>query len=313
MTTKRLLRLQVRVAVYVAVIAALFLVRGGMDWDRLLSRVPSTATPDSTLSLTGIDLAPELVDRILAHYRRDYPRVRITAAGGGTNRALEELANRRTDVAFLARPPSPDEQRLFRSAGGDTALWFPIALGGIAFLQARNSSDSLTVEEIRSFLGDEAGPRFDRLYAPDPNLGLWDAFLGVLSVFPPGTPPPVVFLESEHAVIESVRGDPRSLGLASSLSLPEDLEPLGVRTVAVRSGAGAWAFPTYHAVGSGDYPLRHHLLVSCRGNGGIQGAKFVTHLTSARGQRQVERAGFLPARRVLREIVLTRNAPGESE
>ena len=39
---------------------------------------------------------------------------------------------------------------------------------------------------------------------------------------------------------------------------------------------------------------------------------FVTYLTSDRGQRQIERAGILPARQTLREIVLTRGPIGKT-
>jgi hypothetical protein len=61
---------------------------------------------------------------------------------------------------------------------------------------------------------------------------------------------------------------------------------------------------------TGDYPLHHKLYVACRATGGIEGTKFVTHLASDRGQRQVRRAGAVPARNVAREIVITRDPPG---
>jgi len=40
---------------------------------------------------------------------------------------------------------------------------------------------------------------------------------------------------------------------------------------------------------------------------------FVTHLFSGRGQRTVKRLGFLPAREVAREIVLTTDPIGTSK
>ena len=58
----------------------------------------------------------------------------------------------------------------------------------------------------------------------------------------------------------------------------------------------AAAAPSYENLAVGAYPLHHVLYAACRGNGSLEGAKFVTHLASARGLRQVERAGVLPAR-----------------
>ena len=66
------------------------------------------------------------------------------------------------------------------------------------------------------------------------------------------------------------------------------------------------------AVARGDYPLYHYLYVACRPHESIRGTMFVTHLTSDRGQRQVERAGYLPARHPMREIALTTHPLGKT-
>jgi ABC-type phosphate transport system substrate-binding protein len=79
--------------------------------------------------------------------------------------------------------------------------------------------------------------------------------------------------------------------------------------VAPDSEGAAAARPTHEAIAAGSYPLWHHLHVACRPGGGIEGDKFVTHLTSARGQRQVERSGYLPSRQVPREVILSTTPP----
>ena len=70
--------------------------------------------------------------------------------------------------------------------------------------------------------------------------------------------------------------------------------------------------PGYEKIGYGEYPLFHYLYAACLANGSVRGAMFVTYLTSDRGQRQVERAGFLPARQTSRRIVITRHPLGSS-
>ena len=303
-----------RVTVYIAVLATLFLLRGRLGMDRLLPSFPGAADSTQTLRVAGAALAPALLEQLLASYRRDYPALDIRAAGGGTAHALEELIHGRADVAFLCRAPSIEEQDLFRAVDRDTALWFPVALGGIVVLAGADAAaDSLSLEELRALATGSPTARFDRLFVADPNLGLWDAARSQLGIASMEQPRQVIFLENEAAVLGAVAADPRAAGLASSLSLPRDLASLGTRALALRpDAAGPAADPGYEEIAYGEYPLHHHLLAACRARGSIQGTMFVTHLTSDRGQRQVERAGFLPARQTLREVVITRDPIGKT-
>ncbi|MBU0742966.1 hypothetical protein KJ554_11515, partial [bacterium] len=121
-----------------------------------------------------------------------------------------------------------------------------------------------------------------------------------------------VFLPDAAAVRAAVRDGGGALGLASTLTLPDDLDAAGVTTLAWRQeDAAETAAPTREAIADGSYGLHHRLYAACRAGGGLQAAKFLTHLASGRGQRQIERAGYLPDSRVLREIILTRKPVGE--
>ncbi len=305
--------LPARLAVYLAVIAALFLWRGGGDLRRVLSAAAGGAPADTTLAVAGGDLAPDLVARVLTGYRRDYPRLAIRVDGGGTAQALEALLDGRADVALLNRPPSPAEQALFARATGDSAVWYPFALGGIALVAAAAGPDSaaVTPARLRACLEGGACPG-GRLWLPDPNGGLAEALARALGL-PRGaaeSAPGVVFLADEAAVLAATAAAPGTLGAVGALTLPADLAARGLRLAAVRPNAGGpAATPGPEELATGAYPLHHYLYAACRRDGGIQGAKFVTHLTSDRGQRQIESAGWLPARRVLREIRLTRRPP----
>jgi ABC-type phosphate transport system substrate-binding protein len=301
---------QARLLVYLMIVAGLFLVRGRVRWESLFPG--SSPGAGDTLVVAGRDLAPGLVDRLVAFYQRDYPRLTIVVGGGGTNRALEDLINRQADVAFLVRPPRAEEQRLFRSADGDTVLWFSVALGGIAFLAEESSRPArLTEQDLDKLARGEAPPGFPRVYVPDPNRGLWDALQA--SRGSPARDPQagsgIVFLKDEAEILAALRADPGALGVASTLALPEPL-PSGVVMVRVGDASGKAVLPTYENIGLGEYPVTHALYASCRNRGDIQGAKFVTHLTGARGQRQIEKAGCVPALLYLREVVLTTHPMG---
>ncbi|MBE0564525.1 MAG: substrate-binding domain-containing protein, partial [Krumholzibacteria bacterium] len=180
MASKRRTWFLVRLAVYVAVIVGILLVRGGLDWRSALRPLRGAPTGDTAgeavVTVSGRDLAPELLDRLLAFYLQDYPQAQLVAAGGGTYHALEDLANGRADVALLYRRPTAAEQDLLRATAGDTALVFPVAVAAAVLLAgARTTADGLTLDELRAALAGTGPAPGVRFYAPDPNDGLWDA------------------------------------------------------------------------------------------------------------------------------------------
>jgi ABC-type phosphate transport system substrate-binding protein len=303
------------VIIYVLVVIALLLVRGGLHWGKLTERLNPRETAMKTLSVAGLDLAPRLIPRLLGHYRRDYPELSIELESGGSAQALEALANRRADLAFLSRPPTADEQARIHAARGDTALWYPVALGAVVVLRNPAAAvESLDVSALEALATARPDSPFDRLYVPDPNTGLWAAFrerLGLPPADAPARGTDVVFLADEAQVLRAVAAEPRALGLGSSLSLPRDLDSLGVARMAVRTDTTRAALPTYEAIGYGEYPLYHYLYAACLSSASISGNMFLSYLVSARGQRQVEREGWLPAKRPLREVVLTTDPVGK--
>lgn len=314
MPTRRQTRLLIRLLLYVAVIVVIFLKRDDLSLGTLRERITGPRAADSALVISGRDLAPALIDRLAARYAQEYPQLAVEVKGGGTNQALEDLINRRADAAFLFRAPTPAEQDLFRQAHGDTAVVVPVAVGALLWLTgAGAAADTATADDLRARLtGSPAG----LFYAPDPNEGSWPAALAALGLAedPGQAGAGAVFLADAATVLAAVAARPRAEGLVSSLNAPLDTEagrepggPDGVKAMRLKAGPGARpAAPTYENLATGDYPLHHFLYVACRPGGDIQGGKFVTHLASARGLRQVERAGVLPARQVLREIYLSR-------
>ncbi len=293
----------VRLALYAAVAGGILLFR---VIPSLRAKAPAPAFPvlDTTLEISGTSLAPDLVAKLSEEYRLEYPKVEVTLREGSTTQALEDIVNRRTDVAFLARAPKEEEMRAIQAIG-DTVTTFAVATGGIAILTSSASEQGpLSVDELRAILRGEGGAR--RIVVPDPNRGLWDELAARLGLDPDSLPPAVHWVGDERAVIEAVAGDRDALGIASTLVLPEDLEPDGARAVPIRKAASGEAFTANkQEVATGEYPLFHYLYVSCRPGSGALASGFVTFLFSGRGQRLVSRAGYLPARDVPRPIQLT--------
>jgi phosphate transport system substrate-binding protein len=277
---------------------------------------PGSLSRSNSLVIAGVDNAPDLAPRIVAEYHRLYPKVELRTVSGGTNRALEDLVNRKADVAFLSRPLSPGENQMVRSLG-DTVLAFPVATAGIMLLAAKSSPvESVSVDDLRDLiLGKRAawtgseGTAVVRLYAPDPDLGLWPAVLTQLSL-PDSVPANVVWLASEREVADAVVRDPSAFGLVSTLTSPP-ADSAGWRTIRLvgKSGTPA-ADPSPNEIATGEYPLYHHLYVACLKQGGALASGFVTMMEGQHGQVFVRREGFIPARDVAREIQLANRPVG---
>jgi len=318
--------LRYRVIIYTVVAVGVFMYRNHIDWNRLTAPFRDLRQGEPTLVLAGRDLAPGLVDILVDHYRRDYPGLEIRTLPGGTNQALEDLVNRRADVAFLSRPPTPAEQDLFRQVDTDTAIVEPVGVGGILVLAGSETipkdSMGLTVEHLSGLMAGDTQGFCERFYAADPNLGHWAATAKLVGRAPdPVDEAKVIYLADDREVARAVANDPRSLGMVVSFYLsaaPQRTLPVGEDSAAgprivplAGLPDGKETDPTYENVATGAYPLFVSLFVACRTNGPIQGGKFLTHLASGRGQRQIERAGCIPAKQVLREVILTTEALGE--
>jgi len=307
------LRPLIRVMIYVLVIVVLFAMRDRLNVRGLVQRLTAPTAADTTLVIAGSTLAPTLVDRMVAVYHTEYPKLAIRVGGGQTTAALEELVNKRADTVFLSRPPLPSEQKIFAKATGDTALWYPIALGAILVVAGAGARDTtVALADLRTLASGKPAAGYRKLYVPDPNSGLWDAFLAKADLPPAGDTAPagVVFLKDDATVADAVHADASGLGLASSFALPDGPGKHGARALWVRTDKGPRPMaPDPEDIASGDYPLWSYLYVGCRPAGGAQAAKFVTYLTSSHGQRQIEHTEFLPVQQVMREIYLNRS-PG---
>ena len=299
---------------YLLAVAAILIIRSGGDSTWRLpfgSKTGSSSLGTGTLPISGLDVAPDLIRELTTDYGQEYPEQHIDLQKGGTNQALEALINHQSEVAFQLRPPSPAEQALFRKVDGDTVLWYPIALGALVLVQAEGTTrDPVSIAELRSFIMEGKNAGFEHLYVPDPNLGVWDAFLDLLRI-PRGQEPDVdriVFLKDEAQTLKAVREDAQGIAVLTSF-MPAGAT--GVDSLAVESETGH-ALPTRDAILTGKYPFYHYVYASCRKNGSAQAAMFLTYLTSNRGQRHVERAGFLPTREIQRLIYVTRNPIGRT-
>ena len=301
-----------RLGIYAAVVTGLVLFRVVPSLRSRLPQGPLFAKVDTTLAIAGTGVAPELIGALVAEYRAEYPSAHVDAKAGGTTQALEDLLNRKCEVAFLSRLPTEQEWRVIREAG-DSVDAYPVATGGIAVLAGESSRfEEMTLDDLRRIFGTQPPQAGDplRVYVPEPNRGLWGAAVEQLHLTGE-IPKSLTWVAEESDVVDAVSKDAASIGLASTLALPQDFEGRGARFVGIRSSDGGAVFTANkHDVATGDYPLYHHLYVSCRPRCGALASGFITYLFGGRGQRLVSRSGYLPAREVPRLIRLV-DWPGQ--
>jgi ABC-type phosphate transport system substrate-binding protein len=306
-----------RYVLYVLVVLALLVFRVIPTLRSRLAPVrPGSAGGRDELVVCGLDTAPELIARIAAFYRGLYPEAGLATRPGGTVTALEDLLNRRADVAFISRPPSALEDSVIRSAG-DSLLLFPVALGGTLVLAPEASGlESLSVAGLKELLSGRrpaelprGAPAPQRVYVPDPGLGLWGAVARQLGL-PEIAPATVLWLQTEPEVAAAVAADPASIGLASSLVVDPEAVP-GCRLVRLTGARPELAAdPTSDGIAGGEYPLYHHLYAACRVGAGARAAGFASFVHGEAGQTLIRREGFLPAREIAREIQLAQRPVG---
>jgi phosphate transport system substrate-binding protein len=274
------------------------------------------ASASTGLTISGLDTAPELIPKLVSFYQALYPKLRLETRPGGTIRAVEDLLNRRADVAFLSRPLAAAEDSVVRAVH-DSLLIFPVALSGTLVLANRAAAiDSLSVGALRRVLAGGRPDRFGlagsgpvRVFVPDPALGLWGAVTEQLGI-PDVAAANVGWVADDRAVARAVAGDAGALGLVSSLALDSTGAP-GCRAVRVTAEPGtAAATPSGDAISGGDYPLYHRLYVACHARDGAAAFGFVSYMYGEQGQALVRQVGFLPAREIAREIQLAQRPVG---
>jgi ABC-type phosphate transport system substrate-binding protein len=298
--------LRMRIWLYVVIVLVILGYRLSPSFRRLFSGSQPPPATHKMLILAGLNLAPALIPRLAEGFRATYPKQDIRILGGGTKQALEALANSEADVAFLNRVPTPEERKAMAPAV-DSVCNYSVALGGIAVLSAAiGGPDSLTMSDLKAWFHGEPAAKATRpthFYVPDPNLGLWSALLIQFGLGEDATVSGVVFLADEEAVARAAAAEPSGLGFASTFSLLQDLERIGAKEVRLRGETGTRAvLPRPGDIAGGGYPLYHYLYLSCRPDPDPQPRTFVDFMVNGRGQRLVEREGYLPARQVARIV-----------
>ncbi|MCA9751957.1 MAG: hypothetical protein KC591_07180 [Gemmatimonadetes bacterium] len=292
----------IRVAIYVAIVAALWF---GRDDVRRLVLTPSE--PDRPLVVSGRLAAPAIVAELLDEFAAKYPEVKLRDGRGDAIEALEDLLNRRTDVAFSLRAPTDEELAFFRETAEDSLGVWPVATGAlVVWTRADTAIEAISLDSLATFLATGDGAPYSHVYAPAPASGVPDALASRRADLRlPASDPRVIWVADEEAVRASLAADPTAIGIGAAWGRADFDDPPGLRILPLRRPGGALVRPGPETLTSGDYPLYLHLVVSSALSRRRESSMFVTWVADDRIQRRLDRSGFVPARWTSRPVVLT--------
>lgn len=266
---------------------------------------PTTGPTRGRLRVAASGAALSLIRAEADTFMRLYPKSRIDVIETGTVAALESLVNRRVDLAALWRPPTPEEQRIARSAG-DSLTVFPYSVDGLGIIvSGRNNVPSLTVDEVRGLLtgrirdwSEVGGPSVPvTVYAPDPESGIVELVVrdilggqAPVWVAMPGDATGLLGVLSVNAGGMSLGG----LGLAQ--------EPNRAVPIRLESGEEALLHPADLIRKRYPWVTKHVFCVQGQVRDLTSG--FISYVTSAQGQKVVVGLGYGPATMPSRLITL---------
>ncbi|MEZ5066405.1 MAG: hypothetical protein R3B81_16885 [bacterium] len=292
----------IRVAIYVAIVAALWF---GRDDVRRIVFTPSE--PDRPLIVSGRRAAPAIVAELLGVFSANYPDVELRSGRDDAIEALEDLLNQRTDIAFSLRAPTEEELAFFRETAKDSLGVWPVATGALLFWAGADTSvEAISLDSLATFLAAGASAPYSRLYAPAPASGVPGALATRRpDLRLPAADPRVIWLADEAAVRAALVADPEAIGVGAAWGRADFDDPPGLRILPVRRPDGSLVRPGPETLTSGDYPLYLHLVVSTALSRRRESSMFVTWVADDRIQRRLDRSGFVPARWTSRPVVLT--------
>jgi len=265
---------------------------------------PQSATESVEDSITSgritVVCAPEafdLVVRMSDAFEALYPKAEIEVTRGSSRDAVGALFGARCDLAVITRELE-QEEREAAVRGGLDVDGYRFARDAVRVIANRsNPIRNVAIDDLRGILRGDVrtwqvlGGSDVR---PVPVLQTLDSDVtrfwmhAVMGNEPVNVE--VIMAQSDSAVVEAVRRDPRAFGYLSSAVAPEGVTVLRLATL---RGLPYFA-PDQEAVHRGEYPLTRFDTMYVRPDAPPLTGGFITYVTSIDGQRMVMDAGLVP-------------------
>ena len=260
---------------------------------------PRRRVSSGEIHVSGSDAALALVKAEADSFSHLYPTATIRVDGGGSVLGLEALINRKADVAFVSREPTPEERALAKDAGAELAL-YPFARDGLAVIVAReNPVYALAFDELEGIVSGEIS-RWTEVGGNDSAIVVFTAYpaSGVSQFvrdlvldganYAGGT----IEARTTRDIVDSVAANPNAIGFAGMAEIDERVKAL---PLSPKEG-GPLMVLNAETVYRQSYPLTRTFFFVTRGiprDNLVSG--FVSFVMSTPGQQIVIHAGFVPA------------------
>lgn len=265
-----------------------------------LALLAVAAPTTAALRINGSTTVHPVIDEAAEILRRESGAKIVVDTAGGSSGGIAALADGRAEVAMVSRPIRPADRERFPATDfhstiiGSDALALVVSAdvwhGGVRCL-GREQARRLYEGEIDRWSSLGGPDRRVAFFNKEPGRGTWEVFAawlyGDAAAAPLVSHPEVGSNEEARSKVASTRGAITQLSAAWAD---------GERTFAlgICEPGGLTVRPTSAAVLGGDYPMARPLMVVTDGAPDGVARRLIDLVLSARGQRMVERHGYLP-------------------
>lgn len=224
---------------------------------------------------------------------------------GGSSGGISSLADQIADIGMISMPLPESSRRRYSHIDFVTSQ---IGLDAVALVVSKDVFDggvqSITKEEARAIYEkkitnwkDLGGPDLSIFfYNKEPGRGTWEVFANWAYGSPKNVP------QVSHAEVggneEARTKVATTRGSITQLSASWTLNQKGIAPLGIRTKEGNLIYPTLETIQNGSYPLIRPLILLTNKNPDGNKKEFIDFVLSSRGQKIVEKHGFIPLAKI---------------
>ena len=256
-----------------------------------------------TIQQIGSTTLLPLAEKWREGFNQEHPDTEIAVAGGGSGPGINALISGTAEIADASRPMKDKEKNAAKEAGIDP-VEHVVAYDGIAVIvHPSNAVSQLSIEQLSDiFVGniknwkEIGGPDKEIvLINRDSTSGTYEAFKELVVTLHKSDEsreyaPEALAVQSNQAVVASVKESKRAIGYVGLGYLDESVKVLRVITI----GGGKPVEPIIENVQNKSYPISRALYMYTNGEPTGNLANYFEYIRSPEGQAIVGELGYVP-------------------
>jgi phosphate transport system substrate-binding protein len=229
------------------------------------------ASVSGSISINGSSVMNPMAKRAVASFHSANPKATVTLAEGGTTVGIQELCQRRVEIALASRPMTHLEEQLC-SEESVTVAEFVVAMDGISlYVHPSNPLDCISMEELSKVWRDQSVQTWSQLnpklskknivfYGGDELSGTYAMFTHLVNGKVGRIRNDVDKNVNMAIAVDRVAADPNAFGFSTS----GVADPSKVKTLMVSTDKAPCVAPDAAHIRSREYPLSRDLYLFAR-------------------------------------------------